>query len=126
MARHVSPLCQERSRQPLFAAMFAQASAPRGMAAAPSLQRRSMRQRSNAAAARPSSHGCSRQRARARVCNPVAAAASGSGISSHAAIKAIKAWLAVPNLLAAASAAVTAWWSRLLWRCSWGQRLASL
>lgn len=90
--------------------MLAQATTARGMAATSPVQRRPMLPRSHAAAARPSGHGSTCLPAVAHLRSPVAAAGSGSGISSHAAIKAIKAWLAVPDLLAGASAAVAAWW----------------
>lgn len=82
---------------------------PSGIAAGspmqPQLRGHPMLQRSHANAAQPPSLGCSRLPGAARVCSavPVAAAGSGSGISSQAAGQAL------PNMLAFASAAVKAW-----------------
>lgn len=104
----ISHICVSNAAAcPLFAAMLAMAlsSPARGMAAARPLPCHSMAQRSLVAAARPSGHGCSRLRAGARVCSPVAAASS--GIGSWAAPKA--AWQALLGLLAGASAGVPEW-----------------
>lgn len=105
----MSPICGSNASCPLFAAVRAMAlsSPARGVAAARPLPRHSMAQRSLVAAARPSGHGCSRLRAVARVCSPVAAATIGSGSGSWAAPKA--AWKALLGLLGGASAGVPEW-----------------